>query len=114
MGLELIEKSPKVSTKKTHQSWGFHRETVRVEACAFAEGVRVALDNGWQRVILEGDATLIVAKLNASTLDRSVAASYLQEAWKTLRERPGFMVRYNVMFLLGLEPITKVKQVGKY
>ncbi|KAK8977419.1 hypothetical protein V6N11_049548 [Hibiscus sabdariffa] len=65
-----------------------------VEACAFAEGAKLAKENGYQRFQLEGDAAAIVAKLNAHTLDRSVAASYLQEAWQTLKACPGSVVQH--------------------
>ncbi|KAK8973020.1 hypothetical protein V6N11_047023 [Hibiscus sabdariffa] len=51
-----------------------------VEACAIVEGVRVAVENGWQRVIFEGDSSGIISKMNAGKLDRSVVATHLFEA----------------------------------
>ncbi|KAL4296489.1 hypothetical protein GQ457_12G013640 [Hibiscus cannabinus] len=56
-----------------------------VEARAFVEGIQMAMENDWQRVQFEGDAQQIVAKLNADSLDRSVAASYLEEIWDSFK-----------------------------
>ncbi|KAL4348523.1 hypothetical protein GQ457_17G007670 [Hibiscus cannabinus] len=65
-----------------------------VEACAMAEGIRMAIENGWQNVIFEGDSTGIVSKLHADCLDRSVASTHLAEAWNTLKNRADFAIRH--------------------
>ncbi|KAL4303284.1 hypothetical protein GQ457_10G009540 [Hibiscus cannabinus] len=65
-----------------------------IEAYAFAGGIRMELSNDWQMVKIEGDAMVVVAKLNAPSLDRSVAASYLGEAWEALRANSEFTVHY--------------------
>ncbi|KAK8557899.1 hypothetical protein V6N13_008699 [Hibiscus sabdariffa] len=65
-----------------------------VEASAFEVGVNMALEIGWDRVILEGDALSIVNRLRAQELDNSVASSYLGEARAALHTHPGFIVQH--------------------
>ncbi|KAL4323146.1 hypothetical protein GQ457_11G026950 [Hibiscus cannabinus] len=65
-----------------------------VEAMAFAKGVRMAVLNDWDRVIIEGDVRGIVNRLHAMELDDSVAAIHLAEAWATLRREEGLSVQY--------------------
>ncbi|KAL4352719.1 hypothetical protein GQ457_06G011920 [Hibiscus cannabinus] len=60
-----------------------------IEACAFTEGVRMALRNGWELVIVEGDALGIINSLNEASLDDSVAGTYLTEAWKVAQDKEG-------------------------
>ncbi|KAL4295344.1 hypothetical protein GQ457_12G013630 [Hibiscus cannabinus] len=68
--------------------------TSTIEACAFAEGVQMALQHGWPRVQIEGDAQQIVAQLKGTRLDRSVVASYLHETWASLQAQPDYMVSF--------------------
>ncbi|KAL4352140.1 hypothetical protein GQ457_06G002640 [Hibiscus cannabinus] len=63
-----------------------------VEAYAFVEGIRMTLENDWQIVKFEGDAQHIVAKLNAASLDRSIATSYLEEIWTSLKAHRDYEV----------------------
>ncbi|KAL4297182.1 hypothetical protein GQ457_12G013370 [Hibiscus cannabinus] len=65
-----------------------------VEAYAMAEGFRMAIENGWQNVTFEGDSTGIISKMHADCMDRSVASTYLSEAWKTLKDRADFAIRH--------------------
>ncbi|KAK8568709.1 hypothetical protein V6N12_007252 [Hibiscus sabdariffa] len=65
-----------------------------VEACAFVEGVRMAVSNGWENVIIERDAIGIVNRLNVEELNYSVAASYLIETKTVLRDHPGLEIRH--------------------
>ncbi|KAK8610529.1 hypothetical protein V6N13_081685 [Hibiscus sabdariffa] len=63
--------------------------TETAEPCAFNEGVRSAISNGWARVEFEGDASNIVAKLERRELDRSLAAAHLVSTVEVLDDQPG-------------------------
>ncbi|KAK8637030.1 hypothetical protein V6N13_064460 [Hibiscus sabdariffa] len=65
-----------------------------VEACAFEEGVRMAIANGWENVVIEGDALGIVNRLKATKLDHSVAVTFLTETKETLRVHAGFQIQH--------------------
>ncbi|KAL4369328.1 hypothetical protein GQ457_05G021480 [Hibiscus cannabinus] len=65
-----------------------------IEACAFGEEVKVAIEQGWQNVILEEDSSLIAAQLCAPSLDRSLVAAHLRETWNLLRTRPNIIVQH--------------------
>ncbi|KAL4354051.1 hypothetical protein GQ457_06G017780 [Hibiscus cannabinus] len=67
---------------------GYHTAD-SAEACAFKEGIRMAISNGWSQVMFEGDACNIVAKLEMRELDRSLAAYHLSSTIKTLINYPG-------------------------
>ncbi|KAL4296847.1 hypothetical protein GQ457_12G013350 [Hibiscus cannabinus] len=84
-----------------------------IEACAFAEGVRMALQHGWPRVQIEGDAQQIVAQLKGTRLDRSVAASYLHETWASLQAQPDYM--FGEMFVVFSQPpsLTRDQDQGR-
>ncbi|KAL4347289.1 hypothetical protein GQ457_17G007720 [Hibiscus cannabinus] len=76
-----------------HRVEGSHT-TDTVEAMAFAEGVRMALSNGWENAVIEGDAKGIVNRLNATELDDSVATTHLVETWTILRHNAGLSVQH--------------------
>ncbi|KAK8632247.1 hypothetical protein V6N13_072642 [Hibiscus sabdariffa] len=64
------------------------------EACAFKEGVLMAVSNGWRQVMFEGDAISIVSKLANRELDRSVASSHLASTVVALGDHIGFSFGY--------------------
>ncbi|KAK8617283.1 hypothetical protein V6N13_080200 [Hibiscus sabdariffa] len=65
-----------------------------VEACAFATGVRLAVDKGWENAIIEGDSLSIIHRLLGSDQDFSVAASFLVDAIAALKEHPGLKIQH--------------------
>ncbi|KAK8609271.1 hypothetical protein V6N13_061720 [Hibiscus sabdariffa] len=50
-----------------------------VDACGFEVGVHMAVENGWEHAIIEGNAMGIVNRLTTGELDCLVVASYLAE-----------------------------------
>ncbi|KAK8554871.1 hypothetical protein V6N13_118552 [Hibiscus sabdariffa] len=61
-----------------------------VEACAFKEGVRMAIENDWTQVIFEGDSATVVSKLDRRELDRSHTAAHMWSTMSKLVDHPGF------------------------
>ncbi|KAK8523704.1 hypothetical protein V6N12_013789 [Hibiscus sabdariffa] len=59
-------------------------------ACAFKEGVRMAIENGWTHVVFEGDSAIVVSKLDRRELDRSQTAAHLRSIISQLVDHPGF------------------------
>ncbi|KAL4348558.1 hypothetical protein GQ457_17G007640 [Hibiscus cannabinus] len=72
-----------------HKLEGVHT-AASTEACAFKAGILMALENEWQQVVFEGDASSIVTLLESRVLDHSVAAAHLVDILETLKNRPGF------------------------
>ncbi|KAL4340591.1 hypothetical protein GQ457_08G017500 [Hibiscus cannabinus] len=68
---------------------GLHT-TDSAEACAFKEGVKLAISNGWTHVIFEEDAYNIVSKLERKDLDHSLAAYHLLSTVQVLADYPDF------------------------
>ncbi|KAL4271357.1 hypothetical protein GQ457_13G012300 [Hibiscus cannabinus] len=64
------------------------------EACAFKEGITLAIANGWNHVDFEGDAVNIVCKLDRRELDRSFASAHLMDTIAALDNHPGFSFRF--------------------
>ncbi|KAL4318911.1 hypothetical protein GQ457_18G000580 [Hibiscus cannabinus] len=60
------------------------------EACAFKEGVRMAIENDWTQVVFEGDSATVVSKLDRKELDRSHTAAHLRSTILKLVDHPGF------------------------
>ncbi|KAK8590489.1 hypothetical protein V6N13_057382 [Hibiscus sabdariffa] len=60
------------------------------EACAFKEGVRMAIENGWTHVVFEGDSAIVVSRLDRRELDRSHTAAHLRSTVSLLVDHPGF------------------------
>ncbi|KAK8478144.1 hypothetical protein V6N11_063381 [Hibiscus sabdariffa] len=65
-----------------------------VEGCAFALGIAMAIDNGWNQVIIEGDSMGIVNRLRTNAEDCSVAATYLAQAKVDLRTHEGILIQH--------------------
>ncbi|KAK9009186.1 hypothetical protein V6N11_035731 [Hibiscus sabdariffa] len=68
---------------------GLHT-TESAEACAFKEGVRMAIENDWTQVIFEGDSATTVSKLDRKELERSHTAAHLRSTISKLVDQPGF------------------------
>ncbi|KAK8660406.1 hypothetical protein V6N13_051332 [Hibiscus sabdariffa] len=60
------------------------------EACAFKEGVRMAIENDWTQVVFEGDSATVVSKLDQNELDRSHTSAHLWSTISKLVDHPGF------------------------
>ncbi|KAK8484544.1 hypothetical protein V6N12_054089 [Hibiscus sabdariffa] len=60
------------------------------EACAFKEGVRMAIENEWTQFVFEGDSATVVSKLDRKELDRSFTAAHLRSTISKLEDHPGF------------------------
>ncbi|KAE8667347.1 hypothetical protein F3Y22_tig00112411pilonHSYRG00033 [Hibiscus syriacus] len=68
------------------------------EVAAFTEGIKLAIENGWNRVIIEGDAISIVNRLankrTGKIQDFSTIGLLLNEARLLLSRAPTFKVHY--------------------
>ncbi|KAK8547806.1 hypothetical protein V6N13_027419 [Hibiscus sabdariffa] len=60
------------------------------EACAFKEGVRMAIENDWTHVVSEGDSATVVSRLDRRELDRSHTAAHLRNTISQLVDHPGY------------------------
>ncbi|KAL4324280.1 hypothetical protein GQ457_11G002870 [Hibiscus cannabinus] len=65
-----------------------------VEACAFATGIRMAIEKGWENVVVEGDSMSIINRLKDPGQDLSVEASFLVDTKAALQTHPGVMVQH--------------------
>ncbi|KAK8660401.1 hypothetical protein V6N13_051327 [Hibiscus sabdariffa] len=65
-----------------------------IEAWAFEEGIRLAHINGWESVIVEGDALGIDNRFNAASLDDSVARTYFSAEWAVARDKDGLCIQH--------------------
>ncbi|KAE8678856.1 hypothetical protein F3Y22_tig00111402pilonHSYRG00376 [Hibiscus syriacus] len=66
--------------------------SVSAEATTFSFGLRMAIEHGWDWVIVEGDVISIVNKLSKSQEDFSVIGLLLDKAQHTLARHPNFTV----------------------
>ncbi|KAK8624291.1 hypothetical protein V6N13_065639 [Hibiscus sabdariffa] len=64
------------------------------EACAFAAGIQMVVANGWENMIIEGDAIAMVNRLCNERPDFSVVGSYLAETRALLAAHPTLRVRH--------------------
>ncbi|KAK9036872.1 hypothetical protein V6N11_021796 [Hibiscus sabdariffa] len=69
-------------------------EYAKIVMADFQSASENPVSNEWDRVIIEGDAWGIVDRLRAGELDESVAATYLTEAWTTLKREAGMAVQF--------------------
>ncbi|KAE8734922.1 putative pentatricopeptide repeat-containing protein [Hibiscus syriacus] len=65
---------------------------IDVDGRAFTEGVNLAIENGWDSIIIEGDARSIVQSLTNNNPDLSVTGLYLEEARCLLASHPNIKV----------------------
>ncbi|KAK9002795.1 hypothetical protein V6N11_060375 [Hibiscus sabdariffa] len=65
-----------------------------VESSAFEIGVSMAVANGWENVVIEGDAITVVNRLSSERPDCKVAGSFLTKTRAMLCENLGFVVRH--------------------
>ncbi|KAL4298210.1 hypothetical protein GQ457_12G008900 [Hibiscus cannabinus] len=77
------------SNSQDHWLRGLHT-AASAEACAFKEGVRMAIENDWTQVVFEGDSATVVSKLDRRDLDRSHTAAHLRSTISKLVDHPGF------------------------
>ncbi|KAK8487261.1 hypothetical protein V6N13_015099 [Hibiscus sabdariffa] len=82
-----------VLTRKASMMEGRHTLEI-VEAYAFQEGVMMALDKGWQHVVLEGDVINIVHRLANPDLKLSTPAAILKATSQRLQSDPGIKIHY--------------------
>ena len=75
--------------------WYDHVSSARVmEAVAIRDGVRLAVERGYARVIIESDAKEVIQLLDDDELDRSELKPICQEIRETMRAFPSFSVTF--------------------
>ncbi|KAK8594223.1 hypothetical protein V6N13_126032 [Hibiscus sabdariffa] len=95
VAMEYMEpEEPLGAQQPTYPGTAGAHSSKTVEASAFEAGVHMAVANGWERVVIEGDTIAVVNRLCPEQPDCSVARSFLTEPRAMLRECPGFMVRH--------------------
>ncbi|KAK8635129.1 hypothetical protein V6N13_023006 [Hibiscus sabdariffa] len=89
--LDAQEMASNFVGSNTQEHWLKELHTAEsAEACAFEEGVRMAIENDWTQVVFEGDSATVVSKLDRKELDRSHTAAHLRSTISKLMDHPGF------------------------
>ncbi|KAE8686303.1 hypothetical protein F3Y22_tig00111069pilonHSYRG00029 [Hibiscus syriacus] len=98
INLEKFQQQNLQLAQANSQMLAFGTNKCGKEAYAFSQGVRLAVKNGWNNVIIEGDAILVVNRLANRTLnktqDLSTIGLLLNEARSLLKANPSFKVHY--------------------